>query len=86
MGQRFDGESLIEQAIRDPMKMYGVSANVLRDERLKDSEKRIVLESWALDQERLMESEAENMTPSPKAKNAPSEMLREIRAAEEQLH
>ncbi|HEY8963116.1 MAG TPA: hypothetical protein VIN59_01500 [Alphaproteobacteria bacterium] len=79
-------DELVEQAIRDPMKMYGVPANVLKDERLKDTEKRIILESWALDQERLLESEAENMTKAPKAHNSPEEILRDIRKAERKLH
>jgi len=81
-----EDESLVEQAIRDPMKLYGVPENVVKDERLNESEKRIILESWALDQERLLESEAENMTPSPKAKNAPAEVLRDIHKAERKLH
>lgn len=87
MNRQFhESESIVEQAVRDPRKMYGVPENVLRDDRLKDAEKRIILESWALDQERLLESEAENMTKAPKAQNSPEEVLRDIRQAERKLH
>ena len=79
-------DTLVEQAIRDPMKMYGVPDNVLKDERLRESDKKVILESWALDQQRLLESTEENMTPSPKAKNSPEEMLRDIQAAARSLH
>jgi len=79
-------DSIVEEAIRDPRKVYGVPANVLNDARLSNTEKRVILESWALDQERLLESEAENMTKAPRAVNAPEELLRDIRKAERMLH
>lgn len=79
-------DSLVDEAIRDPMKIYGVPENVLKDDRLLESQKRVILESWALDQQRLLESTEENMTPSPKARNAPEEMLRDIVAAQRKLH
>ncbi len=55
-------DKIIEKAVADPAKIYGTPHHVLNDERLSTDEKRSVLESWALDQRRLMESEDENMS------------------------
>jgi hypothetical protein len=55
-------KDVIDKAMGDPAHIYGVPANVLTDIRLNDDEKRTILENWALDQRRLMESEDENMT------------------------
>lgn len=54
-------DKIIDQAVADPAKLYGTPHHVLNDERLSVDEKRSILESWALDQRRLMESEDENM-------------------------
>ncbi|HUG03148.1 MAG TPA: hypothetical protein VML92_01800 [Steroidobacteraceae bacterium] len=52
----------IDAAALDPTRFYQQPSDVLADERLDQAEKRRILESWALDAERLSESEAENMT------------------------
>jgi hypothetical protein len=46
----------------DPSRFYEQPSDVLADERLDQAQKRRVLESWALDAQRLSESEGENMT------------------------
>ncbi len=46
----------------DPTRFYERPSDVLADERLDTSQKRRILESWALDAQRLSESESENMT------------------------
>lgn len=54
-------DQIVEKAVSDPAHIYGAPSHVLTDTRLSDDEKRTILESWALDQRRLMESEDENM-------------------------
>jgi hypothetical protein len=55
-------DKVVEKAVSgDPASIYGTPAHVLSDSRLNDDQKRVILESWALDQRRLMESEDENM-------------------------
>jgi hypothetical protein len=54
-------EKTVDQAISDPAKIYGTPHHVLTDGRLDHDQKKTILESWALDQRRLMESEDENM-------------------------
>lgn len=76
-------QSLVEQAINDPVALYGTPEKLLSDERLQAAEKRKILKSWELDQRRLLSSESENMQ-APEGKNPPNragEMLRNVQAA-----
>jgi hypothetical protein len=52
----------IDAVALDPTRFYQQPSDVLADERLDAAQKRRILESWALDAQRLSESEAENMT------------------------
>jgi hypothetical protein len=52
----------IDAVALDPTRFYERPSDVLADERLEPAQKRRILESWALDAERLSESESENMT------------------------
>ena len=55
-------ESLdIDAAVLDPTRFYERPNDVLADGRLATEQKRRILQSWALDAQRLSESEAENM-------------------------
>lgn len=54
---RFD----VEAAVLDPTRYFERPNAVLQDARLDAAQKRRILESWALDAQRLSESEAENM-------------------------
>jgi hypothetical protein len=51
----------IDAVALDPTRFYEQPSEVLADERLDQAQKRRILESWALDAQRLSESEAENM-------------------------
>ena len=51
----------VDAAVLDPTRYYERPSAVLDDARLDASQKRRILESWALDAQRLSESEAENM-------------------------
>lgn len=51
----------IEAAVLDPTRYFERPQAVLEDGRLDTAQKRRILESWALDAQRLIESEAENM-------------------------
>ena len=52
----------VDAVALDPTRFYEQPSDVLADERLDQAQKRRILESWALDAERLSESESENMT------------------------
>lgn len=52
----------VEAAVLDPTRYFERPNAVLEDARLDPAQKRRILESWALDAQRLSESEAENMT------------------------
>jgi len=71
----------IDKAIGDPARVYGVPANVLNDIRLNDDQKRVILESWALDQRRLMESEEENMPQVEGGRPSAASLYQDIQAA-----
>ena len=51
----------IDAAVLDPTRFFDTPRAVLDDPRLDAAQKRRILESWALDAQRLSESEAENM-------------------------
>lgn len=51
----------IDAAVLDPTRFFERPQAVLEDARLDSAQKRRILESWALDAQRLSESEAENM-------------------------
>ncbi len=51
----------VDAAVLDATRYYGQPKDVLTDTRLALPDKRRILESWALDAERLSESEGENM-------------------------
>jgi hypothetical protein len=51
----------IESAVLDPTRFYERPKDVLGDDRLDPAQKRRILESWALDAQRLSEAEGENM-------------------------
>jgi hypothetical protein len=72
------------EAIKDPSDVYTNPDEVLKDKRLNQEEKTKVLESWALDQRRLMTSEAENMDDSDQDSN-PAEMLQKISEVQKQI-
>lgn len=75
----------IDKALGDPARIYGVPANVLTDIRLNDEQKRTILDSWALDQRRLMESEEENMTQVPGGRPSAATLYQDILAAQRTL-
>lgn len=52
----------VEAAVLDPTRYFERPNSVLADARLDPAQKRRILESWALDAQRLSESEDENMT------------------------
>jgi hypothetical protein len=62
MASHLKNLNTLTKAISDPAALYVSPENVLSDQRLNDAEKFKILDSWALDQKRLMESEEENMT------------------------
>ncbi len=51
----------VDAAVLDPTRFYEQPKDVLADGRLDTEQKRRILQSWALDAQRLSESEAENM-------------------------
>lgn len=51
----------VDAAVLDPTRYFERPNAVLEDARLDPAQKRRILESWALDAQRLAESEAENM-------------------------
>ena len=53
--------SLVSEGRFDPTRFFDRPRAVLDDPRLDAAQKRRILESWALDAQRLSESEAENM-------------------------
>ena len=55
----------VEAAVLDPTRFFERPNAVLEDGRLDAAQKRRILESWALDAQRLSESEAENMPGRP---------------------
>ena len=72
------------EAIKDPANIYTTPDEVLKDKRLNQEEKTKVLESWALDQERMMTSESENMDDSNHDPD-PAEMLQKISEVQQQV-
>lgn len=76
---------VIDKALGDPARIYGVPANVLTDTRLNEDQKRTILDSWALDQRRLMESEEENMTQVPDGRPSAATLYQDILAAQRNL-
>lgn len=77
-----DNEALIAKAVSDPVAMYGTPDAVLSDTRLDEQQKAKILQSWELDQKRLLTSEAENMiAPNPKIRPPASETLQAIKSA-----
>lgn len=52
----------VDAVVLDPTRFYERPKEVLDDDRLDAAGKRRILESWALDAQRLSESDAENMT------------------------
>lgn len=77
---------LVAKALKDPGAIYGAPGNVLNDTRLNAEEKHAILESWALDQRRLMESEDENMTQVPGGRPSAASLYQDILAADRKLH
>ena len=74
-------DKVIEKAVSDPAKIYGTPAHVLSDDRLDHDQKKTVLESWALDQRRLMESEDENMPQVEGGRPSAAKMYQDIMKA-----
>lgn len=72
---------VVGKAVSDPAKIYGVPAHVLSDARLSTEQKRVILESWALDQRRLMESEDENMTQVKGSRSSAATQYQDIMSA-----
>jgi hypothetical protein len=54
----------VDAAVLDPTRFFDRPRAVLDDPRLDAAQKRRILESWALDAQRLSESEGENMPGS----------------------
>lgn len=69
---------VVEKAVSDPARIYGVPAHVISDAQLSTEQKRTILDSWALDQRRLMESEDENMTQTPGGRPSAAALYQEI--------
>lgn len=69
---------IFDKAVADPAQIYGVPAHVLSDSQLTTDQKRTILDSWALDQRRLMESEDENMTQIPGGKPSAAALYQDI--------
>ena len=80
-----NADALIEHALGDPAKVFGTPRNVLGDARLNDAQKRKILESWALDQRRLMESEDENMPQVRNGRPSAAALYQDILKACRQL-
>jgi hypothetical protein len=77
-------EKIVEQAIKDPEKVYETPESVLKDSRLTRAEKDKVLHSWENDEVALMRAEEENMS-SKTCCPAPVEVLEKIKKAEKIL-
>lgn len=75
---RKDKTDVVEKAVSDPARVYGVPAHVLSDAQLTTDQKRTILDSWALDQRRLMESEDENMPQIPGGRPSAASLYQEI--------
>jgi hypothetical protein len=58
---RSDAALDVDAVVLDPTRYFERPKAVLDDPRLDPQQKRRILESWALDAQRLSESEAENM-------------------------
>lgn len=54
-------ETILQKAVKDPESIYATPYEVVKDVRISREEQLKILESWALDQSRLLESAAENM-------------------------
>lgn len=67
----------VDAAVLDPTRFYERPKEVLDDGRLDAAAKRRILESWALDAQRLSEAEAENMP----GKSTERPFLREAKLA-----
>lgn len=85
MQNKQSGEAIVHDAVSDPVRLYGVPENVLNDKRLSNEQKLTILESWALDQRRLMESEDENMPQVHGGRPSAAVMYQSILAAERKL-
>ncbi|MBI1301906.1 MAG: hypothetical protein GC137_09660 [Alphaproteobacteria bacterium] len=72
-----NNQNILEQAIKDPAAIYEKPYDVVCDNRTTLEEKKKILQSWELDQKRLMTAEAENMGKSKHAPE-PSELLQKI--------
>ena len=68
------------QAMKDPASVYQTPDQVLQDHRMTPDEKRKILDGWALDQQRLLTSESENM-PEDVENTRPAALLQEISKA-----
>ncbi len=77
-------KEIVQKAISDPGKIYGVPEAVLQDERLASDEKKMILHSWEQDEIALLRAADENM-PQKDGKDKEGEILRRILKAEEML-
>lgn len=79
-----NSKNILQNAIKDPASVYATPHDVVRDDRTTHAEKVKILENWALDQKRLLTSEAENMGEDVETEN-PAVLLQEISKAKEAL-
>lgn len=78
-------EKLVHEAIKDPYKHFHAPAEVAKDIRLSVEQKQKILDNWALDQNRLLNSEAENMGDN-RASGRAANLLQNIHKAKDMLH
>ena len=58
-------DPIVDEAIKDPGKIYDTPEEVVQDKHLNKKEKKIILESWERDQIALLNAENENMPEEP---------------------
>lgn len=74
----------VEEAIKDASSVYEHPQDVVNDDSISTSDKEKILENWELDENRLLDSEAENMTEDIETETA-AERIQQIQEARESL-
>lgn len=75
---------IVEEAIKDPDRMYKTPQEVLGDCHLCDEEKEAILNSWQQDQIALLRAEEESMLSDQKASGAAA-LIQDIEKAKKRL-
>tara|TARA_B100001989_G_scaffold251684_1_gene231500 strand:- start:3220 stop:3486 length:267 start_codon:yes stop_codon:yes gene_type:complete len=77
-------KNILDQAIKNPSEVYRKPEDVISDIHTTYKEKIKILDSWELDQNRLLESESENMPEDHETEKA-AIMLQEISKTKNKL-